>query len=119
VSGAHGPMQFMPATWAAFGEGDVNSPRDAIMAAARYLAHNGFAEGNVAGALWNYNHSDHYVAGVTNYARLMEADPQVFHGLYHWQVYYSTPMGDVLLPVGFEAMAPVPVADYLVAHPQP
>ncbi len=35
TAGAQGPMQFMPATWDAFGEGDVNDPHDAIMAAAR------------------------------------------------------------------------------------
>ncbi|MCU0274460.1 MAG: lytic transglycosylase domain-containing protein [Acidimicrobiales bacterium] len=37
IAGAQGPMQFMPATWDAYGEGDVNEPRDAILAAGRYL----------------------------------------------------------------------------------
>ena len=38
VSGARGPMQFMPATWRAYGlGGDVRDPRDAIMGAANYL----------------------------------------------------------------------------------
>jgi membrane-bound lytic murein transglycosylase B len=27
-------MQFMPATWDAYGEGDIDDPRDAILAAA-------------------------------------------------------------------------------------
>jgi len=29
-----------------------------------------------------------------------------------------TTSGDVWLPVGYEATEPVPVADYLAAHPQ-
>src|SRR3990170_162129 len=32
TAGAQGPMQFMPGTWAAYGEGDINSNRDAIRA---------------------------------------------------------------------------------------
>src|SRR5690606_3194095 len=32
-AGAQGPMQFMPATWEAYGEGDVDDPRQAIRAA--------------------------------------------------------------------------------------
>jgi hypothetical protein len=118
VAGAQGPMQFMPATWEAFGEGDVNSARDSIMAAARYLAHNGFAEGNVDGAVWNYNHSWHYVAGVKSYARLMELEARHFDSLHRWQIYYSTVAGDVWLPTGFELLERMPVDAYLAAHPQ-
>src|SRR3977135_1036146 len=40
-AGAQGPMQFMPATWASYGRGDVNNPRDAILAAGRYLQAHG------------------------------------------------------------------------------
>ena len=36
-AGAQGPMQFLPSTWAAYGQGDINSNHDAIMTAARYL----------------------------------------------------------------------------------
>ena len=102
VAGAQGPMQFMPATWAAFGEGDVNNDRDAIRAAARYLRHNG-APGNMANALFRYNNSQRYVRAVTAYAEVMRADPVAFRGYYHWQVYYRTTRGDVLLPVGYRA----------------
>src|SRR5438093_201193 len=34
-AGAQGPMQFMPATWAMYGKGDINDTHDAIMGAAR------------------------------------------------------------------------------------
>ncbi len=42
VAGAQGPMQFIPSTWDTYGRGDINDPRDAIMAAARYLDARGF-----------------------------------------------------------------------------
>jgi len=100
VAGAQGPMQFMPATWARYGEGDVNSDRDAIRAAARYLKANG-APGNMAGALFRYNQSQRYVRAVTAYAEVMRADPDAYRGYYGWQVYYLTTSGDVLLPVGY------------------
>ncbi|MGH9035716.1 MAG: lytic murein transglycosylase [Acidimicrobiia bacterium] len=101
-AGAQGPMQFMPATWAAYGEGDINNPRDAIMAAARYLQRNG-APGDMANALWNYNHSDRYVRAVTLYAQQMEADPRAYLTYHSWQVYYIMTRGDVLLEEGYGA----------------
>ena len=56
-------MQFLPATWAAYGGGgDINDTHDAIFGAARYLAANGGAT-DIAHALYRYNHSDHYVPG--------------------------------------------------------
>jgi soluble lytic murein transglycosylase-like protein len=100
VAGAQGPMQFMPGTWAAYGEGDVNSNRDAIRAAARYLKANG-APGNMANALFRYNQSERYVRAVTAYAELMRGEPAAYRGYYQWQVYYLTTRGDVLLPVGY------------------
>jgi soluble lytic murein transglycosylase-like protein len=100
VAGAQGPMQFMPATWARYGEGDINSDSDAIRAAARYLKANG-APGNMAGALFRYNQSQRYVRAVTAYAEVMRADPDAYRGYYGWQVYYLTTSGDILLPVGY------------------
>ena len=49
---------------------------------------------------------------------VLAADPAAFHGYHGWEVYYRTTAGDVLLPIGYEQTGPVPVADYLAAHPQ-
>jgi cell wall-associated NlpC family hydrolase len=73
-AGAEGPMQFEPATFAAYDEpvppggADPPSPydpTDAVYAAARMLCANGAANGaNLAGAIESYNHSSAYVAEV-------------------------------------------------------
>lgn len=99
-AGALGPMQFMPATWAAYGEGDVHSDKDAIRAAARYLKASG-APGDMVKAIWHYNHSYKYVRAVMHYADVMRADPNAYRGYHQWQVYYLTSFGDILLPVGW------------------
>jgi membrane-bound lytic murein transglycosylase B len=100
TAGAQGPMQFMPGTWAAYGEGDVNSNRDAIRAAARYLRANR-APADMPNALFRYNNSQPYVRAVTAYAEVMRAEPDAYRGYYHWQVYYLTTRGDIRLPVGY------------------
>ena len=107
-AGAQGPMQFIPSTWAAYGEGDINDNRDAILAAGRYLQANG-APGNIDNALYRYNPTEKYVNAVKLYADQMFAEPRAYLGYYHWQVYYVTVLGDVLLPVGYEATEPRPV----------
>ncbi len=118
TAGAQGPMQFLPSTFAAYGEGgDVHSPRDAIMAAGRYLAANGFVNDR-DNAIYRYNHADEYVRAVNDYAEVVAADPAAFAGYYRWDVYYKTTAGDVLLPVGYVETSPIPVNDYLATHPQ-
>jgi membrane-bound lytic murein transglycosylase B len=117
-AGAQGPMQFLPSTFAAYGDGgDIYSPRDSIMAAGRYLAANGFA-GDRDAAIYRYNHASQYVRAVDDYAAVLAADPAAFAGFYRWDVYLKTPAGDVLLPIGYSADAPVPVSEYLATHPQ-
>ena len=118
TAGAQGPMQFLPSTFATYGQGgDINSPRDSIMAAGRFLAANGFAN-DPAHAIYGYNHAHEYVQAVDQYAALMAADPAAFPTYYRWDVYYVTTAGDVLLPIGYAAPSPIPVGDYLATHPQ-
>lgn len=118
TAGAQGPMQFLPATFAAYGQGgDIHSPRDSILAAGRYLAANGFAT-DPDRAIYAYNHADNYVRAVNDYAAVLAADPAAFNGYHRWDVYYATTAGDVLLPIGYAQTARIPVADYLAAHPQ-
>ena len=108
----------MPSTFAAYGGGgDILSPHDSIMAAGRMLAANGFAH-DPDRALFRYNNSDLYVRAVNDYAAVFATDPSAFGGYYRWDVYYHTTAGDVLLPIGYLATAPIPVAEYLATHPQ-
>lgn len=118
TAGAQGPMQFLPSTFAAYGPGgDIHAPRDSIMAAARYLAANGFGNDRDH-AIYRYNHANEYVRAVNQYAALLAADPAEFAGYYRWDVYCFTTAGDVLLPIGYAATSPIPVGDYLTTHPQ-
>src|SRR5204862_6474214 len=60
-AGAIGYGQFLPATWAAYGDGgDPYDYHDAIPAIARYLCAHG-APGDLRRAVWAYNHLDSYV----------------------------------------------------------
>jgi murein DD-endopeptidase MepM/ murein hydrolase activator NlpD len=80
-AGALGWMQFMPATWAAYGvdanrdgEKDPYNPVDAIFAAARYLNAAG-AERDIRAAIWAYNHADWYVDSVLMRAQVIGGLP--------------------------------------------
>jgi hypothetical protein len=113
TAGAQGPMQFMPATWDAYGGGgDINDTHDAIMGAARYLAANNGAT-DIDNALYRYNHSNHYVAGVRLYADLIAEHPRAFLAFYHWGIWYASDHGDLYLPVGYEEPVSVPVSEYV------
>jgi hypothetical protein len=101
TAGAQGPMQFIPSTWAAYGNGgDVNDNRDAILGAGRYLAASGAAT-NIDKALYAYNPSTHYVAAIKDYADVMIADARAYDGYYAWQVYVTTSAGTMRLPEGW------------------
>jgi hypothetical protein len=99
-AGAQGPMQFMPKTWDAYGEGDINDTHEAILAAGRYLRASG-APAKIEKAIWAYNHDNEYVDAVMKYAEVMRTDPSAFRGYYGWQVYYVTSSGTFLLPEGW------------------
>jgi membrane-bound lytic murein transglycosylase B len=80
-------MQFMPATWAAYGlGGDIRDPHDAILGAANYLHASG-APRSYARALYAYNPSPLYVRAVLGYARVMARRPSALYELYAWQVF--------------------------------
>lgn len=118
TAGAQGPMQFLPSTFASYGNGgDIASPHDSIMAAGRMLAANGFANDRDR-AIFAYNHSGNYVGAIDDYAAVLGGDPAAFAGYYRWDIYYHTTSGDVLLPVGYAQAQRIPVADYLASHPQ-
>jgi soluble lytic murein transglycosylase-like protein len=101
TAGARGPMQFLPSTWDLHGEGgDINDPRDAILAAARLLRANG-APDDMAAALWHYNPSNHYVGAVTRYAEAMRRSALAYRGYWHWRVLYEHVRGTYVLDRGY------------------
>ena len=75
-AGAQGPMQFMPATWSAYGADgdgdgatDVNNSADAVFGSVRYLCANGAGDPTrLRDAIWAYNHADWYVDKVMDLA---------------------------------------------------
>ncbi|MBW3619239.1 MAG: transglycosylase SLT domain-containing protein [Actinobacteria bacterium] len=101
TAGAKGPMQFLPSTWDAYGEGDIEDPHDAIRAAARYLEDHG-APADMDAAIWAYNHSDRYVQAVKDHAAVMRADERTYLAYHAWQVYYRMTTGDIVLEEGFD-----------------
>ncbi len=111
-AGASGPMQFMPATWDAYGMGgDIHSFEDAIAAAGNYLAKMGFAK-DERKAVWHYNHHDAYVDAVLTYASIMKEDPLAYRGYHGWHVYYRTVAGDIWLKEGYESAERQTIAAY-------
>ena len=73
-----------------------------------YLAANGFANDRDH-TIYRYKNANEYVQAVNDYAAVPAADPATFAGYYRWDVYYSTAC-DVLLPVGYAATSPIPLA---------
>lgn len=71
-AGAEGPMQFMPATFAAYHlprEGDIDSIQDAADSAANFLCANGGGnQATLPDAIFAYNHLASYVADVLSWA---------------------------------------------------
>lgn len=115
-AGAVGPMQFLPTTWAECCDGDATNPADAIPGAARYLTIRGGPE-NMERAIWGYNNSDHYVAAVTSYAAVMAEDELAYRGYHAWEIFFLSTEGLIHIPVGYDQPEPVPIADWIAAHP--
>lgn len=119
VSDAHGPMQFLPSTWAEPGignGGNIRDPRTAINAAARYLVRRGGLR-DIRKGLWGYNNSDNYGTAVLAYAALLRSDPAVYRGLYHWEIHFASAAGDLWLPVGYLQATPLKATTWLEANP--
>ena len=92
ASGALGPMQFLPATWAVYGRGDVHDPHAAILAAARFLRAAGGTRDERA-ALYHYNPSRKYVDAIERYAGRIRRDPQAFLVFYARRLLVRTKTG--------------------------
>lgn len=75
-AGAEGPMQFLPATFAAYavdgdgdGRTDINDPADAVFTAAHLLCADGAGDpARLASAIYDYNHDAAYVGRVLAWA---------------------------------------------------
>ena len=119
VADAHGPMQFLPSTWAEPGignGGNIRDPRTAIHGAARYLVRRGGLK-DIRKGLWGYNNSDHYGRAVLEYAALLKEDPRAYTGLYNWEIHFASAAGDLWLPVGYWQARPVPARTWIQTTP--
>ena len=73
--------------------GDIDDPRDAILAAANYLRRSGAPRSSTA-ALYAYNHSTRYVRAVRRFAAAhARATTGPSCTYYAWQVFVQTPQG--------------------------
>ena len=75
IAGAQGPMQFMPATWEAYGGGRRHQRHPRRHPRRRPLPRRQQRRHRHRNALYRYNHSDHYVRGVQLYAELIARAP--------------------------------------------
>jgi hypothetical protein len=83
-AGATGFMQFMPATWAAYGNGgNPDNPHHAIDAAARYLVAGGAHDGpeGLKAAIFAYNHATWYVNDILTWAAQYKSRTDVTVGV--------------------------------------
>jgi hypothetical protein len=63
----------------------------------------------MAGAIYHYNPSSHYVSAVQDYAGRMRSDPRIYYGYYYWQVIFADVHGTFILPLGFPKVKAIPL----------
>ena len=117
ISGAVGPMQFLPTTWDACCDGDPWNDRDAIAGAATYLVRRG-GPADMRRAILGYNPSEPYLEAVTSYADNLRRAPELYVGYHAWEVYVRTTAGVVRITPGYRATEPIDPAEYLRRHPE-
>ena len=111
-------MQFLPSTFAGYGQGgDIHSPHDSIMAAGRYLAANGFANDRDH-AIYRYNHANEYVRAVDQYAALLAPIPRRMPATTDGTSIATRPRATCCCPSVTTPASPIPAADYVATHPQ-
>jgi hypothetical protein len=109
AAGAQGPMQFLPSTFAqCSGGGDVLPPHDSIMAAARYLAANGFAETTPSSGTTNRTGTSGRSTTTPPCSQPIPLRSSATTG----GISTTTTAGDVLLPTGYVATAPISITGY-------
>ncbi|MDR2985341.1 MAG: CHAP domain-containing protein [Nocardiopsaceae bacterium] len=116
-AGAEGPMQFMPATFAAYrlpDEDDINSIQDAADTAARFLCANGASNpATLSEAIFAYNHLASYVADVLSWAARYASDAVVASATTAEVVAATTLSGiTVMPPTPVEPGAPYPTSGF-------
>ena len=107
TAGAQGPMQFLPSTFAAYGNGGDIHVRATLSwpPGATWLPT--VLSVTPDHALYRYNHPITTCAPSATTRAVLAADRAAFAYYYEWEVYCKTTAGDVLLPVGYAETAPV------------
>ena len=101
-------MQFLPRTFAAYVRAAISIRRRQHMVGGAATSPQQFRNDRDH-ALYQYNHANPYVRPSISTSTLIGATPGV-RRYYRWDVYCRTTAGDVLLPIGYAQVSPIPAA---------